>query len=741
MGTKSKNKMIFVIWILLFTFGLSGIISGLCNGKDYIKKDYFQTKQFEDQLNQFIAYLKMFELSNINKEEIKKKITVTAEEIEEHRYRYGDLSTQVSNIKSQYEHKIQDALLAGNKEVADAYVAERDRKIEDITNNFKSDEHVRAKVVKEKEQKVDNYFREIEKYRLESERYNKDLFTYYLKNTATGEIYTNVNITSGDSIDTFINSKTMIFIQSYPSPKYGYLSTEGAYNSIVEYDDVITPLIEKETGKFEGQIALPKAASSASPILADYYDFGQKQKIFLIYTISGIIAFLLSFYLNKKIPVIQFIPTGKWQPYYNRIPIDIAVMGLAFTGLLTLFLSIVDNGLYLYQDVYSYVRNTLFSLIATAFFVALTCIQGKFLLERIKGPANLKVDWQKSLLYRVYQGIKEAFLIRSMGIQIFVLLSVVFAFGFGAAIALIEPEFILFYVPLFIVVCVPASIVIIKRTGYFNRIVTSTDECVHGNLEPDIPVIGKSALAVLAANINTLKHGIKASQKEQAKSERLKTELITNVSHDLRTPLTSIITYTELLKKSDLANEERDAYVEIIDRKSKRLKVLIDDLFEASKMASGNVELVKEKVDLVQLLQQALAEYNETIGESTLQFRITNPDTPVYAVVDGQKLWRVFDNLIGNILKYSLENTRVYISVKKGNDKAVITFKNVTKYELSEDIDELFERFKRGDTSRHTEGSGLGLAIAKSIIDLHEGNLDIEVDGDLFKVTVSLSTR
>ena len=227
---------------------------------------------------------------------------------------------------------------------------------------------------------------------------------------------------------------------------------------------------------------------------------------------------------------------------------------------------------------------------------------------------------------------------------------------------------------------------------------------------------------------------------EQAKSERLKTELITNVSHDLRTPLTSIITYSELLKTPDLSEADRAAYIEVIDRKSKRLKVLIDDLFEASKMASGSVELIKERVDLVQLLQQALAEHNEEIDQTSLKFRVTNPETPLYSIVDGQKLWRVFDNLINNILKYSLENTRVFMSLQKVDDKAMITFKNITKYELAESVDELFERFKRGDESRHTEGSGLGLAIAKSIVDLHEGNLDIEVDGDLFKVTITLDT-
>jgi signal transduction histidine kinase len=168
------------------------------------------------------------------------------------------------------------------------------------------------------------------------------------------------------------------------------------------------------------------------------------------------------------------------------------------------------------------------------------------------------------------------------------------------------------------------------------------------------------------------------------------------------------------------------------------LKILIDDLFEVSKMASGNIELTKQRVDIVQLLQQALAEYNETIKESSLTLRLSTPASPLYTFVDGQKMWRVFDNLIGNVLKYSLENTRVYISVAQEKHKVLILFKNVSKYELGGNIEELFERFKRGDTSRHTDGSGLGLAIAKSIVDLHESSMEIDVDGDLFKVTIEL---
>jgi signal transduction histidine kinase len=371
-------------------------------------------------------------------------------------------------------------------------------------------------------------------------------------------------------------------------------------------------------------------------------------------------------------------------------------------------------------------------------FFGLTIVQCVYLYPRLKALPSDKDIWRHSLLVQFFKIVRNAFLNRRVGTQIFLVLTIVFSFGAGTILIFVEEEFLLLYVPALFIIGVPLFLLIVKRTGYFNQIIINTRALATGHFEPDLKIIGKSVLAGLAEDINSMKHGVKSSQKAQAKSEKLKTELITNVSHDLRTPLTSIITYSELLKNPELAEDERSTYIEIIDRKSKRLKVLIDDLFEASKMASGNIELTKEKVDIVQLLQQALAEYNETIQASPLKFRVTNPDKPVYAVVDGQKLWRVFENLIGNILKYSLENTRAYINVKEEKGEVIITFKNVSKYEISDDSDELFERFKRGDTSRHTDGSGLGLAIAKSIIDLHEGAMEIDVDGDLFKVTIVL---
>lgn len=723
MGTKWKSRVLVVAWMLLFTFGVSGIFTTFIWGERYLLKDYFQEAKFQTQLTEYINDLN---LTFTTFEDAKKNIIVTDAEIKEYRYRYGDLPTQIASIKNQYEARIQQALITGNKGDADTLTAERDKKIEDITNNFKSDDYVRAKIIKEKEQKIDEYFGTLSHSNITK---LNESFDFYLKDSSTGFVHTNLSLAQGQSADQFFNNEKMIFMMNYDGTKGGDLLPNGTIKNLFKVND----------RKLVGKIGIRKIPT---PIYTDYQKFKQKQIIFGIFAASAVIAFLLSLYLAKKTTILIQIANEKWKPNYNRIPIDLRLFLFGFIGIAsTIYLFVVSKEVGYITMSYNSIKGFIFAYFIAVLLIAINLIQGKFLVNRFKEEKFFKTEWKKSLTYRAYWGIKEAFLHRSTGAKVFILLGVVFIFGVGIMINFINPVFLLVYVLLFVFIGIPIIRYIIKSTGYFNRIIENTNQLARGTFESNLPIVGKSELATLACNINTIKHGVKTSRREQAKSERLKTELITNVSHDLRTPLTSIITYTELLKNPDLSGVERGAYIEIIDRKSKRLKVLIDDLFEASKMASGNIELDKKKVDMVQLLQQAFAEHNEKINESTLQFRVTNPDAPVYAFVDGQKMWRVFDNLIGNILKYSLENTRVYISIKREEDKAVIIFKNVTKYELSEEIDELFERFKRGDTSRHTEGSGLGLAIARSIVDLHDGDMDIEVDGDLFKVTVTLEAR
>jgi signal transduction histidine kinase len=383
--------------------------------------------------------------------------------------------------------------------------------------------------------------------------------------------------------------------------------------------------------------------------------------------------------------------------------------------------------------------NTIVFFIFSVALLTLILVQVMWLMKEIRNDGIHHI-WKNSWIRKMTGIMQDAFLKRSSGTQLLVVFMVIFLAGLGLGGVLISPVLIVAYAPLFVVVLIPVVYLLFKRVGDYNKIAIATEQLSQGRLIGDVHIRGKSMLAEHAQHLNTLREGVQMSQSEQAKSERLKTELITNVSHDLRTPLTSIITYTDLLKKSDLTEEERQSYVAVLDRKSQRLKTLIEDLFEVSKMASGSMELQKQRVDLTQLMQQALAEHDEDIQAAGLDFRISSPEKPLYAVVDGQKWWRMLDNLIVNAIKYTLSGTRVFVTLKEEDGCALLIVKNITKYELGENVDELFERFKRADTSRHTEGSGLGLAISQSIVDLHGGSMRIEVDGDLFKVTVSIQT-
>lgn len=741
MGTKWKSRLKLLIVMFLLTYGLSGVIAGVSKGERYLFKNYFGSYEFQDRVSYFANLVSLFELNGMTKEEAKKAITVSAEDIEEHRYRYGDLTEQIMNIESQYEGQIQSAKDSGNKAAEEAYTEERNKKIEDITKNFKDDEHVRDKIIKEKESLIDKFYREGFEYMRSEFTSNKKLFVYYLKDIDTGKVFTNLNMDENENPKEYINNKEMHYIETYPGSKGsgGYLTSKDGFFYFAD-GEVIEDISNMKESKFAGQIALPKSAPEDSEIMNQYNDFQKSQILYYSHSISGLAAFLLSVFFLRRRPFYEGMLKSRWGQMYHRIPLDIRLL-LSFAAFMGALLVLFDlSDYYPYRYGYEWVYALIYLLTGT-FFISVLFIQAALLFNRFRNAGDVKTEFKTSLLYKIIKITAGAFLIQKTGVQLILLLSIVFAFGAGAMIVIIEPRYILFYFPLFLALGLPVLLFMFKRIGYFNKIVANSNDIMLGNLETDLPVNGKTALATLASNMNALKHGVKTSQQKQVKSERLKTELITNVSHDLRTPLTSIISYTELLKNPNLSEEERASYVEIVDRKSQRLKILIDDLFEASKMASGNIDLVKQNADIAQLLQQALAEYNEAISQSSLQFRVTHLDEPVYAVVDGQKMWRVFENLIGNILKYSLENTRVYLSVKKIGEQVIISFKNVTKYELSENTDELFERFKRGDSSRHTEGSGLGLTIAKSIVELHGGRLEIDVDGDLFKVTIILDDK
>ena len=277
----------------------------------------------------------------------------------------------------------------------------------------------------------------------------------------------------------------------------------------------------------------------------------------------------------------------------------------------------------------------------------------------------------------------------------------------------------------------------VNKLGYLNEIMKGVHRIKEGEINYKIEEKNDIYFSSLANDINNISQGLENSIEQRIKSERMKSELITNVSHDLKTPLTSIINYVELIKKEEnIQPEYLKDYVQVLDKKSKRLKILIEDLFEASKASTGNIELELVRLDLKQLLQQSIGELEDKLEEANLGLRVNLTEESTYVLADGRRLYRVFENLICNISKYSLPNTRVYIDVVKEDGKIITTMKNISSYELNFDPEEIMERFKRADESRNTEGSGLGLAIARDLVSLQGGNMSIDIDGDLFKVKV-----
>lgn len=238
-------------------------------------------------------------------------------------------------------------------------------------------------------------------------------------------------------------------------------------------------------------------------------------------------------------------------------------------------------------------------------------------------------------------------------------------------------------------------------------------------------------------NLNTIRDGVSLAVEARMRSEHFRTELITNVSHDIKTPLTSIINYVDLLGKEKPENEKMREYIDVLQRHSARLKKLIDDLLEASKASTGNLAVNAEPCDVGVLLDQTLGEYGEKLSAAGLEPVLTKPEKPVIIMADGRHMWRIFDNLLNNICKYSQRGTRVYLEVCERDGKAVVTFRNISSRQLNISSDELMERFVRGDSSRNTEGSGLGLNIAQSLAQLQKGTMELTVDGDLFKVTLT----
>ncbi|UNL87360.1 HAMP domain-containing histidine kinase [Priestia koreensis] len=637
--------------------------------------------------------------------------------------------TEIQSTQEQYNHEIEQAIKNKDDITKQALISARESQIKDIRDSIMDDKYVAAKVRAEKEKAIDNYISNLNG-RL-SRLHDDYPYSYELTNIKTGKTFQYGNI----------NEKAA-YKQTY-SKDNGYLTTQ-LYDSD-SGDNRGQGFKEMQldpTVFYKGTIIVPEKKLSE---WQNYQDFQHQRIVFYVTIVCGILSllFLLFVYKCRK----EWFNIQLLQRAYRTFFIDVKVVLWLFTMLLVLPVSLWggSSAFHVNTNLDFFLEFFLALLIGTL-LIYFGILQTVWLIEELKEGKNLREEWNTSafmrawrlLIVKPFQMLREAFSDSPIAFQVAIILFVLFMWGVGTSLVFAMPEMVLVYIICVLVIGLPALFIVFHRIRYLNKLMIATNQIATGTLNDPVEVKGNSIFAKQATMLNQMKEGIHVSKKEQAKSERLKTELITNVSHDLRTPLTSIITYTDLLKNPDLTEEDRHHYVEVLDRKSQRLKTLIEDLFEVSKMASGNLELQKQRIDLTKLLQQALAEHQEQMEKASLSLKVTTPTEPLLAYVDGQKWWRVLDNLIVNASKYALEGTRVYVSLKKVGDVAEFVVKNVAKYELNEDAAELVERFKRADASRNTEGSGLGLAIAQSIVDLHGGKMNIEIDGDLFKVIVKV---
>lgn len=558
---------------------------------------------------------------------------------------------------------------------------------------------------------------------------------FFVKNNSTGKVYTNTNYKTNEDFRKNQND--------YCNLEIDLSNSKSTYSKIIDKKRISSKVdknyfwgIQGNSDSISISISIPKEINNYddSIALGSYQDDFKYYRnhidtLFKVLISSGVIS-IISLIACIKIRGKLINKDGILLKIYRRIPIEIYIVGIS----ILLFSLILDFG-YIVSIIAKFIAITLLTIWIIYFknldkkkdliTNSITYNVCRFFINIIKNIIKYK---NKLPL------VKRLILVELI---IVIIAGLIFMF-------LYTTEY--WYNPVFMLIAISGYItlslaiitgIILNKVDYLDKIIKGTKEIKNGNINHKIEIKGKDTLAIFAQDINNLSEGLENAIDEKFRSERMKAELITNVSHDLKTPLTSIINYVDLIKKEEnIEPEYLKDYINVLDNKSKRLKVLIEDLFEASKASSGNIELNIEKLDLNQLLRQSIGENEEKISKANLDLKVNLPKEQIYINCDGKRMYRVFENLLINISKYSLHNTRVYIDMKLEEEKVYISFKNISAYELNFEADEIIERFKRGDLARNTEGSGLGLAIARDLVELQGGDFDIQIDGDLFKVNV-----
>ncbi len=590
-------------------------------------------------------------------------------------------------------------------------------------------------------------------YELEYEYFRKSRnVEYYIEKNDTEEPITNIK---GKSKDDIIN-------ETQSNYKYYMMFLDINYNKVPEEVNVSNSLKESFNEEVSNyyrrqnlynnkqvivRISNPlKSGDEIANKINEKNEENFKAYTFLILTLLDIFMIIILVLKCKK-TLYQMLKDNFIIRVYKNLFIEIRclVFVLSIVCLRFLYNIVYWNHMVYWGDLY-----TLIIVAVISIYLVVSDIRNLYLLNK---EINIKnYICKKSLLYKMLfkmkELIKESFLIKSTSIRLIISIIVFITYvivvfiqaywmGYIKWWPYMEPYEVMRLIPSIIfTICIIIYFLSVARN--INRIKIGTDNILKGNYNNKIDVKGAIILKDIANNVMNIEDGLDKAIDKAVKSEKMKGELITNVSHDLKTPLTSIINYIDLLDRENISEEDKKRYLEILKERSLRLKVLIEDLFEASKASSGTLELDMENLDPVALIRQTIGEFENEIEKSNLQFIKNIPEGKLSIYADGKKTFRVFQNLVSNILKYSMKNSRVYIEVCEEDEYISIVFKNISEYQVDFTEEEILERFKRGDSSRTTEGSGLGLSIAKSLVELQGGQFIISIDGDLFKVVVNL---
>ena len=561
---------------------------------------------------------------------------------------------------------------------------------------------------------------------------------YLVINDDTKEYYSNTDYNTPKAFEDNLKGQCdlIIKIKDYRVVNYTKNLEGKIYKNNIDITNRLSRTSEIKDGEMYASI--PKNIDGEdylNHLKSSFVNTGNLLKIMIIVESSSLILGIVVMILYKRNRSYLFDNDSIWLKLSKLVPLE-------FYGF-TLFLSIV----LLTESIdgnYDLLDGFIWTFLSIGYMLTVAYIFNR----QINSYGN-KLDFFKTtFVYRVYKLITKLYkktlqLTRSITLakRIIILAIVCIVANVFMMIFAINDYNILIAMIASVVTIGGFAYYVLKKLSYLSYIMDGTQRIKNGDIHHKLQLIGEDNFTTLADNINNIRDGLDKAIDSQLRSERMKSELITNVSHDLKTPLTSIINYIELIKKEEnITPEYLKDYVNVLDSKSKRLKVLIEDLFEASKASSGNIELNMEKIDIIQLLRQSIGELEEKLSEANLDLKINVPEDKVYVRADGRRLYRVLENLLSNISKYSLPNTRVYIDITEVEGRVKLIMKNISSYELNFDPEEIMERFKRADDSRNTEGSGLGLAIARDLVKLQGGEFAIDIDGDLFKSIIEFDS-